>query len=558
MALLDKLKQPNYLKHIHNLDNKEVIPYLAQDNDINEQEVCDIVCHLLQYYPLETINITEATPDLKIISAQEATQKSILYLKTQTNNYLLVCNPFDTATISYYQHKYSYNGSLAIIVAIPQKFDTILANYVSNYSTLDANSHQKADGGDSNVLENINLDSIHHETNEIIRIVNSIIFESLKRKASDIHIEVRADTLLVFYRIDGSLINMLTLKGKNYTEQVISRIKILANLDIAENRIPQDGRIKLNIDNHAIDFRVSIMPSIYGEDAVLRILDGQRLGKDNHSVTLADLNFPTEITVLLKKMLLKQNGMVLITGPTGSGKTTTLYAMLDEVNTGLDKIITIEDPIEYALNGVLQIPVNEKKGLTFAKGLRSILRHDPDIIMVGEIRDSETATIAVQAALTGHLVFTTVHANNVFNVINRFRYMDVESFSLVSALNCIVSQRLVKLLCSHCATTDTDLQDLPLVTDILVENMGLINAPLIKKAVGCEQCYQTGYRNRQPINELLVVDDGLRTQLMSHDSLEAVKQYAQKQGNWHQNTQQLINLLNQGRIDLKQFLKYVE
>lgn len=557
MTLLDKLKQPSYLKYLHTLENQAVIPYLAQDNQLDEQETCDIICELLQYQTLEGIDLTTATPDLKVISAQDASQHAILYLTTPTQHYLLVCNPFDTPTIRYYQHKYGDNG-LLVVVAVPYQFDPILANYVSNYSTLEVTTREDELSEGLTALETISLDSIHHEKNEIIRIVNSVIYESLKRKASDIHIEVRGDNLLVFYRIDGSLINMLTLKGKTYTEQVISRIKILANLDIAENRIPQDGRIKLNIDNHAIDFRVSIMPSIYGEDAVLRILDGQRLGKDNQSVTLADLNFPTEITALLKKMLLKQNGMVLITGPTGSGKTTTLYAMLDEVNTGLDKIITIEDPIEYALNGVLQIPVNEKKGLTFAKGLRSILRHDPDIIMVGEIRDSETATIAVQAALTGHLVFTTVHANNVFNVINRFRYMDVESFSLVSALNCVVSQRLVKLLCQHCATTDNEQQDLPLLKEILSDNTSQIHPAAIKKAVGCEHCYHTGYRNRQPINELLVIDDGLRTQLMSHDSLEAVKQYAQQQGNWIQNTQQLITLLNQGRIDLKQFLKYAE
>ena len=246
--------------------------------------------------------------------------------------------------------------------------------------------------------------------------------------------------------------------------------------------------------------------------------------------------------------------MILVTGPTGSGKTTTLYAMIDEVNTGLDKIITIEDPIEYALNGVLQIPVNEKKGLTFAKGLRAILRHDPDIIMVGEIRDNETASIAVQAALTGHLVFTTVHANNVFNVLNRFKYMGVESFSFVSALNCIISQRLVKLLCQDCAVTD----DVAHFANSLSEKDLKMDIQSIKKAVGCPACYHTGYRNRMPINELLIVDDSIQDQLVRQDSLESIKASALAQGKWISNSQQLVSLLNSGLIDTKQFLRYIE
>ena len=554
MDILLKLQQPSYLRHLSELQNKEVIPFLAQDNQLDEQVICNVLCDLLQFEPLSETVLEHASTDLSVISTQQAVNDAILYIKDPQCQYLLVCNPLDSHLINLYTNKFGYEGNFKVLVCTPEKFTEVLTNYVNEYSTLAVNSYEAQLSEVQSALESVNLDSIHHESNEIVRIVNSIIYDSLKQKASDIHIEVREDNLHVFYRIDGSLINVMKLQGKSYTEQIISRIKILANLDIAENRLPQDGRIKLNIDNHPVDFRVSIMPSIFGENAVLRVLDSHRLSAKNQTLTLDDLNFPTEVSVIFKKMLLKQNGMILVTGPTGSGKTTTLYAMIDEVNTGLDKIITIEDPIEYALNGVLQIPVNEKKGLTFAKGLRAILRHDPDIIMVGEIRDNETASIAVQAALTGHLVFTTVHANNVFNVLNRFKYMGVESFSFVSALNCIISQRLVKLLCQDCAVTD----DVAHFANSLSEKDLKMDIQSIKKAVGCPACYHTGYRNRMPINELLIVDDSIQDQLVRQDSLESIKASALAQGKWISNSQQLVSLLNSGLIDTKQFLRYIE
>lgn len=555
MDILAKLQQTAYLRQLSELKNQEVIPFLAQDNQMDEQAVCHVLCNLLQFEPISEAILEYANPDLTVISTQQALNESTLYIKDQQCHYLLVCNPLDNRLISLYTNKFGYDSNFKVLVCTPEQFTDILTNYVNKYSTLAVNSYETQLSETQSSLESVNLDSIHHETNEIVKIVNSIIYDSLKQKASDIHIEVREDNLYVFYRIDGSLINVMKLKGQRYTEQIISRIKILANLDIAENRLPQDGRIKLNIDNHPVDFRVSIMPSMFGEDAVLRVLDSQRLSQNNQSLTLDDLNFPAEVCDIFKSMLLKQNGMILVTGPTGSGKTTTLYAMIDEVNTGLDKVITIEDPIEYALNGVLQIPVNEKKGLTFAKGLRAILRHDPDIIMVGEIRDNETASIAVQAALTGHLVFTTVHANNVFNVLNRFKYMGVESFSLVSALNCIISQRLVKLLCPDCAVIDDNIAHF--ANNLAKKDLN-IDTHAIKKAVGCPACYYTGYRNRMPINEVLIVDDSIQDQLVRQDSLESIKASAIAQGKWLPNSQQLVNLLDSGLIDTKQFLRYIE
>lgn len=554
MKMLKKLKQQSYIKLISELRNNEVIPFLAQDNHMDEMEVCDILCNLLQFEVINEIILEEAKPDLSVISIQEATEKSTLYVRDEYCDYLLVCNPLDSIMINLYTNKFGRKDNFKVMGCTPEIFANILTGYIDKYSTLTENSYEVHLNDVNNLLESISLDSIHHEENEIVKIVNSIIYDSLKQKASDIHIEVREDKLLVFYRIDGSLINVMNLKGKIYTEQIISRIKILSNLDISENRIPQDGRIKLIIDNYPVDFRVSIMPSIFGEDAVLRVLDSHRLGQKNQRVVLDDLNFPTDISEIFKRMLLKQHGMILITGPTGSGKTTTLYAMIDEINTGLDKIITIEDPVEYALDGVLQIPVNEKKGLTFAKGLRSILRHDPDVIMVGEIRDNETATIAVQAALTGHLVFTTVHANNVFNVLNRFKYMGVEKFSLVSALNCIISQRLIKLLCSNCAITDNDNNQF----DELSSRGLKIDKNSIKKAVGCKHCHQTGYQNRFPINEVLLVDNDIKDQLMQQDGFENIKKIALAQKKWIPSINQLIDLLNNGLIDVKQFIRHIE
>ena len=346
----------------------------------------------------------------------------------------------------------------------------------------------------------LSMVSIESTANSTVRLVDSTLYDALKLGASDIHFEVQPKALQIKYRLDGVLQAIKRIESLEAAHQVISRIKVLADLDIAERRIPQDGRFRVMLDEREIDFRVSIMPNMAGEDAVLRVLDRKHLTGQFESLTLDTLSFEEDVKAFVRRASHLPYGLLLVTGPTGSGKTTTLYAAISEINTGLDKIITIEDPIEYQLPGVLQIPVNEKKGLTFAKGLRSILRHDPDKIMVGEIRDSETAQISVQAALTGHQVFTTVHANNVFDVIGRFSNMGVDSYSLVAALTGIMAQRLVRAQCPLC------------------------------KAAGCHNCRGTGYKGRLAIAETLAIDDDMRDLLVQHAPISTVKRLAREKG----------------------------
>ena len=319
--------------------------------------------------------------------------------------------------------------------------------------------------------EMLSIDRITADTSPIIKLVDSTMFNAIQRRACDIHIETRDTEVVIKYRIDGVLYQAMEPIDKRHHQTIISRIKVMAELDIAEKRVPQDGRFKLRLKGRTIDFRVSIMPSVHGEDAVIRILDKESMNKEFKNLRLDILGFDDETMRKLRKFIREPYGMVLVTGPTGSGKTTTLYACLSEIQTSEDKIITIEDPVEYQLRGITQIPVNEKKGLTFARGLRSILRHDPDKIMVGEIRDAETAQIAIQSALTGHLVFTTVHANNVVDVLGRFLNMNVDLYNFVSALNCVLAQRLVRKICPHCKRSAK-------ATRQLLEESGLEPAPV--------------------------------------------------------------------------------
>ncbi|HEX8987749.1 MAG TPA: GspE/PulE family protein [Rhodocyclaceae bacterium] len=376
-------------------------------------------------------------------------------------------------------------------------------------------------------IEVLRLDTIQMEESPIVRLTNSTLYDAYKAKVSDIHLESTADGLRIKYRLDGVLSTIAEPKGSQTAEQVISRIKVMAELDIAERRIPQDGRFKVAIDGREVDFRVSIMPSIHGEDAVLRILDKQALTEQMSSLTLDSLGFEGGFMRTVRRLAREPYGMLLVTGPTGSGKTTTLYAVLSEINTGHDKIVTIEDPIEYQLPGVLQIPVNEKKGLTFARGLRSILRHDPDKIMVGEIRDGETAQIAVQSALTGHLVFTTVHANNALDVISRFLHMGVPPQSFVSAINGILAQRLVRINCPHCSVPDHP--DAALLADSGIAPEAAAGFRFVKGR-GCAQCRGTGYQGRKAIAELLRLNDDLRELIVAAAPLRRLRDEAQRGG----------------------------
>jgi len=380
---------------------------------------------------------------------------------------------------------------------------------------------------DENGEEVLSIDKIQQDSSPIIRLVDSTIFDALNRRASDIHIETRDAEVLMKYRIDGVLQPAMKPIAKEHHSTIISRIKVMAELDIAEKRIPQDGRFRVKIRGRSIDFRVSIMPSIHGEDAVIRILDKESLSKQFASLRLDVLGFDEKELARFRRFIKEPYGMVLVTGPTGSGKTTTLYAALSEIRTEEDKIITIEDPVEYQLKGITQIPVNEKKGLTFARGLRSILRHDPDKIMVGEIRDPETADIAIQSALTGHLVFTTVHANNVIDVLGRFLNLGIEPYNFVSALNCIQAQRLVRTICDHCK------RPVAASAELLVESgldpVAFADVPFYEGA-GCLECGGTGYIGRTAICELLDVTDNVREMILARRSSADIKRVARDEG----------------------------
>ena len=361
----------------------------------------------------------------------------------------------------------------------------------------------------------------------VIRLVDTTIFTAIQKRASDIHIETGDDAVHVKYRIDGVLQPAMRPIAKHFHSTIISRVKVMAELDIAEKRVPQDGRFKVRMGGKSIDFRVSIMPSVHGEDAVIRILDKESISEQFRELRLDILGFPEDELRRFRKYIAEPYGMVLVTGPTGSGKTTTLYAALSEIKTIEDKIITIEDPVEYQLRGITQIPINEKKGLTFSRGLRSILRHDPDKIMVGEIRDPETAQIAIQSALTGHLVFTTVHANNVLDVLGRFLNMGVEAYQFVSALNCVLAQRLVRNICVHCKRPAkiTRAQLMEAALDTSLEFSGRFF-----EGAGCIECGGTGYKGRTAICELLDLSDNIREMILDRRPTSEIKKAAREEG----------------------------
>jgi type IV pilus assembly protein PilB len=380
---------------------------------------------------------------------------------------------------------------------------------------------------DENGDENLTVERLTSDISPVIRLVDSTIFTAIQRRASDIHIETQDDAVYVKYRIDGVLQPAYRPIARQFSSPIISRIKVMAELDIAEKRVPQDGRFKLRVPGKTIDFRVSIMPSVHGEDAVIRILDKESISEQFSELRLDILGFSDAELRRFRKYIAEPYGMVLVTGPTGSGKTTTLYAALSEIKSVEDKIVTIEDPVEYQLKGITQIPINEKKGLTFARGLRSILRHDPDKIMVGEIRDPETAQIAIQSALTGHLVFTTVHANNVLDVLGRFLNMGVEPYQFVSALNCVLAQRLVRMICPHCSRPAR-------ISRAMLEESGLDPAletdHPFREGAGCIECAGTGFKGRTAICELLDLSDRIREMILERRPTSEIKKAARDEG----------------------------
>ena len=383
------------------------------------------------------------------------------------------------------------------------------------------------EGGD----ESISIDKLtaQGDMSPIIRLVDTTIFTALQRRASDIHIETQDDSVGIKFRIDGVLTQAMPPIAKEHHSTIISRIKVMSELDISERRVPQDGRfrVKYGQPERPIDFRVSIMPSIHGEDAVLRVLDKESMSEKFRSLTLDVVGFDEDDLRKFRRYIKEPYGMVLVTGPTGSGKTTTLYAAVNEIKTEEDKIITIEDPVEYQIRGITQIPVNEKKGLTFARGLRSILRHDPDKIMVGEIRDTETAQIAIQSALTGHLVFTTVHANNVVDVLGRFLNMGVEPYNFVSALNCILAQRLVRLICNSCREVVHYPAEVLEASGLDPEQWSKVS---FYEGQGCIECAGTGFRGRSAIHELLDLSDRIREMILARKPTSEIRRAAREEG----------------------------
>src|SRR5438309_9792449 len=489
---------------------------------------------LAERYQFEFIDLRDFRPDLELLRSiplEYMVRYEFLPLEAPNHSLVIaVADPTDLARLDELEAK--LDRGVVVKRAAPSQVRDFLKKTDPSQRVLDKATEEfrldvirEEENGEPGLsLEEMVQD---REVSPMIRLVDSIIFAAIERRASDIHVESRDDSVAVKYRVDGVLQPALAPLAREHQSTLITRIKVMAELDIAERRVPQDGRFRVRYRGRPIDFRVSIMPSINGEDAVLRILDKESLSEKFRSLRLDVLGHSERELKRLRRFIREPYGMVLVTGPTGSGKTTTLYAALSEIKSEEDRIITIEDPVEYQLKGITQIPVNEKKGLTFARGLRSILRHDPDKIMVGEIRDPETANIAVQSALTGHLVFTTVHANNVFDVIGRFMHMNVDLFSFVSALNAILAQRLVRLVCPHCGEEHRP-------DAALLKESGLTEAQAasfrFRAGRGCRECRGSGYKGRKAIAELMILNDELRELITARAPVRQLKESARTSG----------------------------
>ena len=512
----------------HATPQRRAIDWLAQTLSLpNEQFVRLAADHFgLEWLTMDRMRALD--PDFELVSYVEATQRQCIALRGDAGTVLVMSDPLDTRTRAWAAYRLRSKGRINVTWALAGAEDLKAFLTIAERSLRAMDAVQVATGmtgARKSAALSVSISAISAAQSPIVRLVDSTIHDALKSDASDIHFETSPGGLAIKYRLDGVLVVVRTVDGLDPAHQALSRIKVLAELDIAERRIPQDGRIKVAIDGTEIDLRVSIMPNLFGEDAVLRILDRRHLTKVGHALRLDNLGFDAGTLTFIREIAAAPHGLLLATGPTGSGKTTTLYAALSEVNTGLDKIITIEDPVEYQVPGVLQIPVNEKKGLTFARGLRSILRHDPDKIMVGEIRDPETAQIAVQAALTGHQVFTSVHANNVFDVIGRFNNMGVDSYSFVSALSGIVAQRLIRLNCKQCQKAYTPQYQLLARSQVHVRNLREAG---FRRGVGCAHCRGTGFKGRKAIAEMLPMTDTLRDLLAERAPLSRIKAAARE------------------------------
>ncbi len=471
-------------------------------------------------------DLEAATPDFERMAFTEALRRRCLCLRLESGELTAaIADPFDRGLREWARFALPAQTRLSLVQG--GDLDAYLARQEEAMSAMTGLLGEDEDDGEAMLgAEELSLAAISEDASPVVRLVNSTLYDAFKSGASDIHLESEPAGLEIRYRIDGVLTSVGRVNGLSMAQEVISRIKVMSELDISETRVPQDGRFKVSVRNRPVDLRVSVMPSMYGEDAVMRILDKRTLAEGSGALRLEVLGLDAESIRRIRKLSNEPYGMVLVTGPTGSGKTTTLYAALTEINLRKDKIVTIEDPVEYQLPGVLQIPVNEKKGLTFARGLRSILRHDPDKILVGEIRDPETAQIAVQSALTGHLVFTSVHANSAFDVIGRFKHMGVDPYSFVSALNGIVAQRLVRINCPDCRKPMKP--DAEMLADAGLEH----DAPNyhFMAGHGCGTCRGTGFKGRKAIAEFLVLNDELREMIVANAPIRQIKEASRKGG----------------------------
>ena len=505
---------------------------LAAPGAGDERTVLRQVGALLDMPVVETAHLFSCTPALAVLPLALALRRRCMVVRVPPSGALqaVVADPFDTDLMAWLQSL--AQAPLGFALALQEDIAAYLVKLEEGARATDGLGQNPDDSSvsdtqrDKRAASSLSITALGESASPAVKLVNSILYDALKAGASDIHIESTATGISVKFRIDGVLDHALTVPGVELAEYVISRLKVVAELDISERRVPQDGSFMVSDADRDIDLRLSIMPSIHGEDAVIRVLDKRAMIEAYGSLSLDALGFDQASLAVLRRLAQEPYGMLLVTGPTGSGKTTTLYGALTEIHDGRSKIITIEDPVEYQLPGVLQIPVNEKKGLTFAKGLRSILRHDPDKIMVGEIRDNETAEIAVQSALTGHLVLTTVHANNVFDVLGRFVHMGIDPYSFVSALNGIWAQRLLRVNCPHCSVAHS-----PSAQEC--ESAGLApgdSSAIWKAGRGCGDCRGTGYRGRRAIAEILLLNDELRELIIEKAPIRKIKETAHRQG----------------------------
>jgi len=504
---------------------RPVFEVLAENSGLTGERYTHALAAAFDYRFIADAELSQLDPDFSLLPPAEATRRRCVVVHERRHLVAVFTDPFDQTLRGWLEQRIS--EPLEWALAGRDEVANLIARRAESLRAIDAvlPATQEAARAEEGV-DNLSYVRISEDTSPVVRLVHSTVYDALRAGASDIHLESSAIGLVVRYRLDGVLADIATVRGVELAEQIISRIKVMSELDISERRVPQDGRFKIAVNGRPIDFRVSIIPSIFGEDAVLRILDKQALTKMS-GLRLDVLGFEGNLIAQLRRLSALPYGMLLVTGPTGSGKTTTLYAAISETQTGRDKIITIEDPVEYQLPGVLQIPVNEKKGLTFARGLRSILRHDPDKIMVGEIRDPETAQIAIQSALTGHLVFTTVHANNVFDVVSRFVHMGVDTHGFVSALSAVLAQRLVRIVCEQCSEGYMPERELLEESRVPVA----VGASFrFRKGRGCGHCRGTGYHGRVAVGELMVLNDEIREAIVNRVPVRQLKELARQAG----------------------------